>query len=180
MKYSIIVLCTAASAFLIGCDNQSINNPVATGDLAASTAAKAAQPQAKDLSVIVLNHKLEFSDGGDAMRVGHVAGIVSFDVSPSARLKGPLYSDNLYDVSISTKGEITLDKDSEAWVFGGSSMNQVRLFAGDQVTLKKSYTIERATRGLDLVIEFTVAETTVWINRVYVSTTPHDNTIDPS
>ena len=180
MKHSIIVLSAAACAFLLGCENQSVNNPVAMDDtVLRHEIAKPAPVAEQDPNLLEFDRKVEYTNGKGDAEVMQAFGKIGFQINLVPIV--PIYEYDVYDVEISTKGEIrgtifkqrTVDAATDfnalTWSFGGSSTTRISIPAGTKVSLFQSYDVQGADVPTFLNIEFTATEKALAINTMYLT-----------
>jgi hypothetical protein len=165
MKYSIVTLGAAICAFAFGCQNQSVNDPVATDADAIHGAVAKAAPQEQDPSLITFDQKVVYTDSDEA-QVMQAVGAIRFRIEQL-----PIMSDELYDVQISAKGALYPGNgDGAAWSFGGSSTDRIRILNGTKgVRFEKKFAVYGADVPTSVTMEFTVTEKTLSLDRISLS-----------
>jgi len=153
MKYSIVALGAAICTFALGCQNQSVNDPVATDADAIHGAVAKPAPQEYDPSLITFDQKVIYTNV-DLAQVMQAVGAIRFRIE-----QVPILSDELYDVQVSAKGALYLGSDDgTAWSFGGSSTDRIRILGGTKVKFEKSFVVYGADVPTVLTMQFTVTE----------------------
>ena len=157
MKYSVVTLGAALCVFVLGCQNQGLNDPAASDNNAAQTTTSKAITPSMDPSLITFNQRVAYTNIDQPYKEMQASGKISFHISESPRLSDPLFL-----VEIAAKGEVsTGDADRPVWSFGGSSTDRILIPGGTKVRFEKTYVVYGANVPTVLTMEFTATERTL-------------------
>lgn len=144
MKNSVFVLAAAIAAFVLGCQNPEVNNPVAAGDnVLRGTVAKSAP--VPNPNVVGFDQAVRYTDG--AVGVMQAIGNVAFRITSVPNLDADLYDVEvtvqgvLYPVS--TAGTISSNQ-PHPWMFGKSSIVRIRIPQDTKAIFELTFRVEGA------------------------------------
>lgn len=164
MKRFMFALVAAAAAFILGCQNPDVNNPVAGGnDNLAGTLSKPAP--VPNPSLIEFDQMISYTNPGASEEAMHAVGTIIFRITKVPTV--PIVDACLYDVEIQAKGEITrayLDKPAPRpapWMFEGTSTDRIRIAEGSKVVFVKTFAVQGASARTVVNLPFTVTANTL-------------------
>jgi hypothetical protein len=156
MKHLLNTLAAAAAAFVLGCQDPSVTDPVATGYNAAGTTIAKPQPIV-DQNQLEFNQEVLYTNGDRSRPVMQAIGKINFHIN-----QVPILSDELFDVEITANGVLhPSNTDAFPWSFKGSSTDRIRILSGTKVQFEKNFLVYGADVPSVLTMRFTVTERTL-------------------
>jgi hypothetical protein len=148
MKRSIFILALAVATAILGC--QDANSPVASDE---STLRNAAKPRPAE-NIALFDEMVSYTDIGVATDLFQAVGEARYTINQS-----PILSDELYDVEVSTNGELRqASLDAPGAEFAGYSANRIRIAGGKKASFEKQFVASGMKPATVVNVRFTVSD----------------------